>query len=366
MINKGYHHLDRQAPRRKVDYWKAVCLIVAVSFIIVGLVASVLIYSLTRTGLRSNGVTFGEFSAQFAKAYVSVAEKAKRQQIFEENAKRIEQFNREGHTHKLAINEFADLTDAEFAERFSLQPASAFSKHRKPSSPAPSRPKQENTFEEIDWQKAGYVGRIRDQGMCGSCWAFSTVSALESLYAIKNNKSMTEFSEQELVDCATTDYENFGCHGGDPCMTYAYVKSHGISLLSDYPYLAVDSKCQNATTQRAFKLEKGCVDVKANSSASIGEALKARPLSIYITAGAFAFRFYKSGVISDGCGQELGHCVNLVGTGADTETGLKYWRIRNSWGPNWGDHGYLKVVREDEKDPNPGVCGVAMIPNYPE
>jgi len=362
---KRFQYTTINQVRKEVNIWKAACLLIAVIIILTCVIASVIIFALSGPMSSPNTTNFDQFVIKFNKKYQTKEDYNYKKKIFESNLAKINKFNSENHTHKLAINEFADLTDDEFIKMYNLRPVSAFRAYTPVDKTQKNNKIITEPIEPIDWVNNGVVGRIRDQGNCGSCWAFSANSAIESLYALTHNKTYIEFSEQELVDCAGEEYGNFGCNGGDPCETFKYVKTHGISKLKDYPYHARDETCKNKTTERAFFLKEGCKEIQQNSASAMGQELKTKPISIYITAAAFVFRFYKEGIITEGCGDELGHCVNLVGTGIDEKTGQKYWRVRNSWGPNWGDKGYVRVLREDEKDPSPGVCGVNMIPAYP-
>ena len=216
-----------------------------------------------------------------------------------------------------------------------------------------------NLPSEVNWVTAGAVGAVRDQGQCGSCWAFSAVASMEGHHQIKSGE-LLDLAEQQCVDC---DTQSMGCNGGyqDNCMWY--VKDNGgISLEADYPYEAGTNAC--------FAEYDGPVQVNAvnpvtsKSEAQLMAAIALGPTSVTIDAGSDVFYHYTSGVISDSsCGTSLDHAVTAVGYGTDEATGLDYYLVRNSWGSGWGDQGYVKIARGPANDW--GICGIQEISVYP-
>lgn len=211
--------------------------------------------------------------------------------------------------------------------------------------------------ESVDWRADGLVTDIKNQGQCGSCWAFSAVGAMEGQHAKVTGK-LVSLSEQNLVDCVTT---NYGCGGG--WMSYAMeyvVQNHGIDTESSYPYKAVDEQCVfnrsdvGATFYQVVNITRNDTQGLLDAVANIG------PISVAICADD-NLQNYVSGLYSSSeCDPNyLNHGVLVVGYGK-TREGKPYYIIKNSWGTTWGENGY---VYWDRTDPN--MCGVAEVASYP-
>jgi len=307
---------------------------------------------------------FTEFIDRFNKKYSNLSEFTKRQKIFEENLSKINEFNnkmrQENRSIRLEINQFGDLTSEEFKSIYLhkiMMPSEKYTPHQNILNNDP--------ISEIDWEKSGFLTPVKDQGNCGSCWAFGAISGIEALYGIQNNKKIYSFSEQELLDCTGRFYDSEGCNGGESCGAFRYIFDNGISNEENYEYIARKDFCRNKTVSKTKFLKKGCVRIDLGLPKQIHEMLQKQPLTISVEADNFAFRFYKSGLISEGCGTSVDHSVLLVGTGIwDKETNTKYWKIRNSWGINWGVNGYAFIERNDTEG-SLGPCGVNMFPIYP-
>lgn len=208
---------------------------------------------------------------------------------------------------------------------------------------------------EWDWRDYGVVSPVKNQGTCGSCWAFSSAGAVESAYAIATNKSVVSLSEQELIDCASKD----GCGGGFMDNAFHWIETHkGLCLEKEYPYIGRDGVCKRCTPMVRVK---DYVDVPKNSHDALLKALLKQPIAIAIEADQYAFQMYRGGVMKGRCGTNLDHGVLLVGYG--TEDGDDYWLIKNSWGVEWGDNGYIKILRTHER--GPGHCGIYLQASYP-
>ncbi len=300
-------------------------------------------------------VEFGSFLKQFGKKYDTLEETIKRYNIFSENYRYIEEHNRKNSNYKLGVNQFADLTLEEFKALYlSKMPT---------KTPCTMKHTKVDAKPEIDWREKGVVARVKNQGSCGSCWAFSAIGALESLHAIKKGTPVVEYSEQELVDCSVGYGDNHGCKGGDMSQAFEYVKDKGISTEQEYPYEARDGKCRKKSN--SFQVA-GCVNVTHDDSNELLEALNIGPVSVAVKANNRAFMFYRSGIITDGCGRdsdELDHGILLVGAAIDKSTNTPYWIVKNSWGPSWGIKGFVQIKRDTAK--GHGICGIAMENAYP-
>ncbi|XP_053202622.1 procathepsin L-like [Panonychus citri] len=302
------------------------------------------------------------FKSQFNKRYSNETEEYFRMKIFLENKRKIARHNVRAangmHSYHLSMNHFGDLLHHEFVTlmngykahlRLHIYNATTFLTPHHVSLP-----------KSIDWREKGYVTEVKDQGQCGSCWAFSSTGALEGQHFRKTGK-MVSLSEQNLVDCSKK-FGNNGCEGGLMDNAFSYIRhNHGIDTEQSYPYLAHNGRC-HFHPKDIGATDSGFVDIDAGNETKLMEAIATvGPVSVAIDASHESFQFYSHGVYDEKeCSSEdLDHGVLAVGYGTDAE-GNDYWIVKNSWSEKWGEKGYIKMARNKKNQ-----CGIASSASYP-
>jgi C1A family cysteine protease len=240
-------------------------------------------------------------------------------------------------TYNMGFTKFMDLTPEEFKAKYLSARVQTTQKNIKilPTTNLPTS---------VDWRTKGAVTPVKDQGQCGSCWAFGTTGSLESISFI-SGQGLQSFSEQQLVDCSTSE-GNEGCNGGLHEYAFTYVESYGITTESNYPYEGVDGTCQ--VSGGNFKISS-YTQVQAGDVDQLASAVVQQPITISVDASNW--QLYSSGIFSD-CDANLDHEVLLVGYTADA------WIVKNSWAESWGESGYIRLARGD-------TCGIADDAGYP-
>eukprot|EP00359_Climacostomum_virens_P001646 CAMPEP_0204899274 /NCGR_PEP_ID=MMETSP1397-20131031/1760_1 /ASSEMBLY_ACC=CAM_ASM_000891 /TAXON_ID=49980 /ORGANISM="Climacostomum Climacostomum virens, Strain Stock W-24" /LENGTH=263 /DNA_ID=CAMNT_0052067221 /DNA_START=234 /DNA_END=1025 /DNA_ORIENTATION=- len=254
--------------------------------------------------------------------------------------------NQQGNTYSLGATKFADMTHEEFRAYVSR--------------PIPHKAHKNpvvidiEAADSIDWREKNVVTPVKDQGNCGSCWSFSTTGSVEGLHALKTG-NLVSYSEQQLVDCSSA-YGNYGCNGGLMEDAFQYIEKYGIETEAAYPYTGSDDSCRY-NADLADKIVTSFVNVP-QTDADLAQALNIGPVSVAIEADQGIFQFYNGGVIqSSACGSSLDHGVLAVGYTSD------YWIVKNSWGPSWGDKGYVLLQRDANS--KAGTCGILLDASYP-
>lgn len=291
---------------------------------------------------------FFSFVKEFNKQYPT-EEVFDRYNTFKANLELIKAHNAGNHGWEMGVNQFADLSAAEFKAYLGLRPRDN----------AYARSKNTATFSsnvaagDVDWVSKGAVTPVKDQAQCGSCWAFSTTGSVEGAVQVATGR-LTSLSEQQLVDCAGSS-GNQGCNGGLMDDAFEWIVGHkGIGSEASYPYTARDGTCKTVASVSTIS---GYKNVQQGSEAALLQALQQQPISIAIEADQSSFQMYKSGVFKGPCGQQLDHGVLLVGAG--TDNGVDYWRVKNSWGTSWGDSGYIRMIRGSN------ICGLTNMASFP-
>lgn len=293
-----------------------------------------------------------------------------------ENDKYIDLINSQNLTYTLDHNRFSGMNSYEFGEYMGFNYNKEILQNGSPFLRGAIVNEHINTDlnslpSSIDWRDQGVVSPIRDQGQCGSCWAFSGTATVESAVAIKTGE-LLDLSEQESVDCSTfkNGYTNIGCNGGMYDTMWKYVKDNGgICSEESYPYTSGTTKktgtCQKTCDPIPETKVSSYVTVKPGSDESMMSALTVEPVSIAIEADTKSFQLYKSGVYNDfeGCGTNLDHAVVLVGYGSSYDG--DYYILRNSWGTTWGENGYMRISRGSNYETK-GMCGLLQDPMYPQ
>jgi len=313
---------------------------------------------------------WNEFKSEHAKEYATVEEHDSRFSTFKDNVDFIMTHNSRSDEHgfTVGINQFADMSKVEFKKVMLTYQA----QNKKANNVEIFD--ESTTADSMDWVAKGAVTPVKNQGQCGSCWAFSTTGSTEGAYQIATGKLMS-FSEQELVDCAGS-YGNQGCNGGLMDDGFKYLETKGDASESTYSYTGKTGTC-STSKQSKTALGAGIVssfnDVHS-TEAQLRAALNIGPVSVAIEADQSGFQFYKSGVFSGTCGTTLDHGVLAVGYG--TEGGKDYWNVKNSWGVGWGDEGYIKLARTVKAKSGrrllggkgggaDGECGILKQASYP-
>jgi cathepsin L len=274
-------------------------------------------------------------------------------EVFKTNYDFVEAHNNGNHTWQVELNKFADLTSAEFKNTYNGY------------KPQLRRDRFRLTLDDlrvgaypsgsVDWTTKGAVTGVKDQGQCGSCWAFSATGSTESAVYLKHGH-LTSLSEQQLVDCSTS-YGNAGCNGGLMDSAFKYIQANGLCTESAYPYQAKNGVCRSSSCSVSANSKlSGYKDVTHTENA-LGAAVDITPVSVAIEADQSGFQLYKSGVFCGTCGTNLDHGVLTVGYGTDGSS--PYWKVKNSWGTSWGEKGYIRICRNSNK------CGIANQPSYP-
>jgi len=314
--------------------------------LIILLIAAVLASALTTEE------SFKSWMVKHNKNYVNDAEYVYRLGVYRQNLEFIEEHNRMNHGFTVAMNHFGDLSVQEFAATYNTY---RVNHNRTLSAEIHTHNPLHELAADVDWRTKGAVTGVKNQGQCGSCWAFSTTGSVEGAYFLKKG-SLVSSSEQQLVDCSGS-FGNYGCDGGLMDSAFNYIISNkGIATESSYPYTAKAGACQKGQLGASISSFK---DVASQNEGALQSAVQGTPVSVAIDASHSSFQFYSSGVYYESaCSPtQLDHGVLAVGYGTDSSA---YWIVKNSWGSGWGSNGYILMSRNRNNN-----CGIATAASYP-
>lgn len=295
---------------------------------------------------------FEAYKSEFDKSY-GPEENLWRRRLFESKVEEVRRHNSKNGKFRMGINEFSDRHPGEYTNGYAAgwrsddRTRRVFAKVETPPS--------------FDWRDVGIVTPVKNQGKCGSCWAHGSAESIESYVALSTGAPPPILSVQELVSCATNPYDcggTGGCSGSIPELAFAYAQLYGISLNQTIPYLGANGTCSDRIP---FASISGYVKLPPNDYESVMAALvEVGPLAINVDASKW--RDYESGVF-DACSSskvDLNHIVQLVGYGHDELLNASYWTVRNSWGEEYGEDGYIRLLREP--DPSKRKCASDNTP----
>jgi C1A family cysteine protease len=276
----------------------------------------------------------------------------------------ITEHNAGNSTYTMGHNAYTHLTLEEFHDYFHLGNQMKIEKKGAQVFKAKLGHKSADS---VDWVAEGKVTPVKNQGQCGSCWAFSTTGSMEGAYAIAQGKDISSwdgFSEEQLVQCDTSSGDS-GCNGGLMDYAFEYIMGNGgICSEDDYPYSSstgVTGTCVTGCSNVADSTPSSYTDVD-ETEAALMQAVEQQPVSVAIQANQLAFQAYSGGVLTGRCGTMLDHGVLAVGYGT-WEDGTDYWKVKNSWGDSWGMDGYILIERGSSQ--RGGECGILESASFP-
>jgi len=302
---------------------------------------------------------FLNWKLKYNKSY-SRTEEEIRFSNFQDSIERIRISNSKNHGQKgiarFGLTKFSDLSVEEFKSTILMKNKIVPDVNH----PGPKIQKTKKAIPNVfDWRNKGVVTKVKNQGQCGSCWAFSATETIESAWIMKHklsNVTMVPLAPQQIVDCDTSDS---GCGGGNTPGAYDYIMSTGgLETNYSYPYTAQDGTC-------AFSQSKVYANIVSWDYACYIEmehelletTYTTGPTSICVDASNW--QDYESGVMTGWqCAwvDLLDHCVQAVGWNLNAP--VPYWMVRNSWSTDWGENGYIRLEYGDN------TCGLTFDATY--
>ncbi|CAG9822441.1 unnamed protein product [Phaedon cochleariae] len=310
---------------------------------------------------------WNDFKTRYNKVYPSAVEEQLRREIFFENIAKIQRVNQEYAEKKRSftqqINPYADMLLHEFVADLNGFNRSLKTQQRVIPQATAFIPSANVVYPTaVDWRDVGAVSDVKSQGKCAACWAFAAAGALEGHHFRKTGR-LVDISAQNLIDC-TEPYGNSGCSGGlmDPAFEYVR-QNNGVDSEPSYPFEERNAECR-FRRENVVATCTGFVDLGVGDERGIEMAVATLgPVTAAIDAGRDTFQFYGGGVYNDpDCGnrpEQMNHAVLIVGYGQEPD-GQKFWMVKNSYGPEWGLGGYIKIAKD-----NGNQCGIAIQASYP-
>merc|ERR1711890_4030 len=300
---------------------------------------------LAGVAMATTSTEWAKYKLEHSKVY-SNEEDARRMYIWKKNVNMVEKHNSEQHSYTMAVNKFSDWTVEEFNNFLGYQPIKEKYNVKTFENVA--------TPDSVDYRNENRVTPVKDQGQCGSCWAFSATGGIEGVWS-KTMGELVSVSEQQMVDCVSGN----DCNGGHGINGWTYIASAGgIQSEESYPYTAHNGHCQFQDDLIVSHIS-GYEQVSSNENQMEAALVEiGYPLSIAVHAGS-SFQHYSSGVYHDGLCKygQLNHAILAVGY--DKSGSDPYWIVKNSWGTGWGENGYIKMRMGHN------VCGLKNDVSYP-
>ncbi|XP_020490363.1 cathepsin S, ortholog 1 isoform X2 [Labrus bergylta] len=301
-----------------------------------------------------------DWTVKHHKVYDNQTEVVFRRAVWEKNVLLVLRHNQEAsagkHSFRMGLNHLADMTAEEINEKLNglkLEDPSNFRNGSLKEVSSVSIPQS------VDWRKSGLVSPVQNQGMCGSCWAFSSVGALEGQMK-KRTGVLVPLSPQNLVDCSFVD-GNRGCRGGFISKAFGYIiRNQGIDSESFYPYEHQNGKCRYSVTGKAGYCSDFHILPYGDEKTLKAVVASVGPVSVAVNAMLKSFHLYRGGLYNvPSCNPRLtNHAVLVVGYGRDQ--GQDFWLVKNSWGTTWGEDGFIRIARNKKN-----LCGIASFAVYP-
>jgi cathepsin F len=295
---------------------------------------------------------FIEYTKKYNKNYSNPQEFQSRFKIWKKNYNIIKRNNptSDGSSGaQFSLNEFSDMTEGEFTSKYLTLDPEIYRDLATLSSQELGL-NDVDAPEEFDWEyDRGIKTEVKHQRDCGGCWAFATTAVIESQYMMKYGNNIS-LSEQQLIDC---DENNLKCEGGNMRKAFLYLQENGLMKSEDYPFINGEGECKYDENKAVIKVKE--FNFVPKDEEEMKKALfKYGPLAGAINGIMMAF--YEKGVyepwFSSLCPDNINHAVVIVGYGIDKETNKQFWRVKNSWGPQWGENGYFRIIRGE------GICGI--------